>query len=43
MVILLHIMSSLSHMEHWWGLTWIIDNVIVDVIVVDNIGHVAPA
>ena len=42
-IILLDIMSCLCHVENRWGFAWIIDDVIVDVIIIDDVGDVASA
>ena len=42
-ITLLSIVSGLGHMEDRWSLGRIIDNVVIDVIVVDNVGHIATA
>ena len=33
----------LRHVEDWRGLAWVVDDVVVDVIVVDDVGDVAAA
>lgn len=40
-IILLSIVSGLGHVEDRWSLGGVIDDVVIDVIVVDNVGYVA--
>ena len=42
-VILLYSIPSLSHVEDWRSLRWVIDDVIVDIVVVDYVGDVPTA
>ena len=40
-IIWLHIVPLLSHMKYWWSFARVIDNIVVDIIIVYDVGDIA--